>query len=161
VRRLALLVAALLLLAGCGGAGIPKATRLPDVTLKGLTSTSRATNLRDLRGPMVVNLWANWCQPCRREMPIYQKFHTAHPGVQVLGVNWRDPARDKALAVARETGVTYPLVVDKDGSVLEARGLPKLIMIDAKGRIAYQAYVEITSRKQLEDLVHTHLGVHL
>ena len=161
IRRLILALATMLLLAGCGGTQ-QQATvnRLPDATLQGLTSATKPTDLRDLRGPMVVNLWANWCRPCRREMPIYQKFHTAHPGVKVLGINWRDPARDKALAVARQTRVTYPLVVDT-GDVVPGRALPKLILLDAKGRIAYQAYVEIKSRKQLEDLVHTHLGAGL
>jgi cytochrome c biogenesis protein CcmG/thiol:disulfide interchange protein DsbE len=165
VRRLVALVAglvAVLLLAGCGGAEKPRAVdRLPDVTLQGLTGASKPTNLRDLRGPMVVNLWANWCRPCRREMPIYERFHRAHPGVGVLGVDWRDPNHDSALQFAAATGVTYPLVVDPEGSKVRARVLPTLILVDAKGRIAYQAYVEIKSQKQLEDLVRRHLGVDL
>ena len=152
---------AVVLLAGCGGVEKKADHRLPDVTLKGLTSTSPATSLRKLRGPAVVNLWANWCKPCRREMPIYQEFHVKHPEVDVLGVDWRDPNRESALKFAAATGVTYPLVVDPEGSLVKARGLPSLILLDAKGRIAYQAYVEIKSRKQLEDLVRKHLGADL
>lgn len=146
-------------LAGCGGAAAAtKVSRLPDASLSGLRDSDKPVNPRDLRGPMVVNLWANWCTPCRREMPLYEKFHSAHPGVKVLGINWRDPARSKALAVARETGVTYPLVVDP-GDVVPGRVLPQLILLDEKGHIAYQAYVEIKSLAQLEGLVHKHLGV--
>ncbi|MDQ6640893.1 MAG: hypothetical protein M3Y66_00145, partial [Actinomycetota bacterium] len=80
--------------------------------------------------------------------------------VKVIGVDWQDPARSKALGVVAQTKVTYPIVVD-DGSVLRAQGLPKLILLDKKGQIAYQAYVKITSLAQLEGLVRTHLGVSL
>lgn len=165
MRRLVLSIVAVLLaapiLAGCGGAEAQtKVTRFPDASLSGLRDSDKPVNLRGLRGPMVVNLWANWCTPCRREMPLYEKFHTAHAGVKVLGIDWRDPARDKALAVAKETGVTYPLVVDP-GDVVPGKVLPKLILLDDKGHIAYQAYVEIKSLAQLEGLVRKHLGVDL
>ncbi|MDQ6641514.1 MAG: TlpA family protein disulfide reductase, partial [Actinomycetota bacterium] len=74
-----------LLLTSCGGVAAKKETRLPDATLGALRKSDRPAKLRDLRGPMVVNLWANWCKPCRTEMPIYQQFHQKHPAVKVIG----------------------------------------------------------------------------
>lgn len=161
-RLIAALAAALVTvaLAGCGGTERKPDALLPAVTLAPLRTTDQPAALRDLRGPMVVNLWANWCKPCRRELPIYQQFHAQHPDVKVLGIDWMDPARDRALALADRAGLTYPLVVDRDRKI-PGQALPKLILLDPHGRIAYQEYVEITSLAQLEGLVRKHLGVTL
>lgn len=156
MKKLVLALVVALLVSGCGGVAAPKVARLPDATLQPLRESGKPARLSALRGPMVVNLWANWCKPCRREMPIYEEFHHKHPDVPVLGVNWEDPARTKALEVADKAGVTYPLVVDYR-PVIAGKGLPKLILIDTQGHIAFQDYVEIKSLPQLEALVHEHL----
>ncbi len=162
MRRAVVALLALVLLAGCGGeGGSAKPRELPDRLLPGLTADSTATNLHDLRGPVVINLWAQWCHPCRRDLPFYQAFHRAHPGVKVLGVNWRESNHDNALTLLQRKSVTYPSVVDKDGSIVRAAALPTLILVDADGRVAYDQPVEIKSLDQLEKLVRTHLKVTL
>jgi thiol-disulfide isomerase/thioredoxin len=109
--------------------------------------------------PTVVNLWASWCGPCERELPLYQAFAKKHAGtVDVLGVDWQETQKKKARALARRSGVTYPLVADPDGK-LRAQALPKLILVDPEGKVAHEEYVEITSVAQLERLVETHLKV--
>jgi thiol-disulfide isomerase/thioredoxin len=109
----------------------------------------------------VVNLWAQWCAPCKRELPIYQSFFAKHgTDVPVLGVDWQDTQGDLARALASASGITYPLVVDGKPDIRN-KLLPKLILVDADGTIAYQEYVEITSLGQLERLVEKHLGVTL
>ena len=161
-KVLALLVVAVLA-AGCGGGSgtsRPANDRLPDVTLASLTG-GQAVDLGALRGPAVVNLWAQWCAPCRRELPIYESFYRAHQGkVSVLGVDWQDPLADRARQLAGDSGVTYPLVADTEPKI-RANLLPRLVLVDAEGRIAFQDYVEITSLGQLERLVEKHLGVAL
>ena len=162
-KVLALLVVAVLA-AGCGGgsgtSGHAASERLPNVTLTSLTG-GQAVDLGALRGPAVVNLWAQWCAPCRRELPIYESFYRAHRGkVSVLGVDWQDPQADRARRLAGDSGVTYPLVADTEPKI-RANLLPRLVLIDADGKIAFQEYVEITSLGQLERLVEKHLGVTL
>lgn len=159
-KAFALLVVALLV-AGCASdPKPPKADRLPDVTLSSLTGGA-AVDLGKLRGPLVVNLWAQWCAPCKRELPIYQSFFAKHgTDVPVLGVDWQDTQGDLARALASASGITYPLVVDGKPDIRN-KLLPKLILVDADGTIAYQEYVEITSLGQLERLVEKHLGVTL
>jgi cytochrome c biogenesis protein CcmG, thiol:disulfide interchange protein DsbE len=149
------------LLAACGANPQPaKADRLPDVTLASLTG-GQAVDLGTLKGPAVVNLWAQWCGPCKRELPIYQEFFVQHGGqVPVIGVDWQDVLADKARTLARRSGITYPLVVDREPQIRNT-SLPKLILLDADGRIAFQEYVEIKSLDQLEQLVVKHLGVTL
>lgn len=146
-------------LAGCSSksAGSESSDRLPEVSLAALDG-SRSVDLSTLRGPMVINLWASWCTPCRKELPKYQAYAEKHAGkVQVLGIDFQDTRPEAARALAREKRVDYPLLSDPDGE-LRAIGLPKLILLDEQGRIAHEEYVEITSVGQLERLVETHLG---
>ena len=160
MRRAAALVLAALLtvtLAGCGKEA-SKPERLPDITLRGFDGQP-AVDLGTLKGPIAVNLWASWCGPCKRELPIYAAFARTYAGkVRVLGVDWQETIDASAKSLVARSKVTYPLVVDPDGK-LRAIGLPKLILIDAHGKIAYQEYVEIKSAGQLEGLVAKHLGV--
>jgi thiol-disulfide isomerase/thioredoxin len=132
--------------------------RLPDVTLASLTGGD-PLDLSTVRGPMVINLWASWCTPCRKELPQYQAYAEKNAGkVDVLGIDFQETRPAAARQLARETGVQYPLFADPDGD-LRAIGLPKLILVDPKGRVTHEAYVEITSVAQLERLVETHLKV--
>jgi cytochrome c biogenesis protein CcmG/thiol:disulfide interchange protein DsbE len=162
MRPVVILVATLLLLSGCSAESDTGAKqvndRLPDVTLQPL-GDGKPVNLAGLRGPMVVNLWASWCAPCRDELPQYQAFAKKYAGkVDVLGVDWQETRAGAARKLAGESGVTYPLVTDPDGK-LRTQVLPKLILLDGDGRVAYQEYVKITSVAQLESLVEKHLKV--
>jgi cytochrome c biogenesis protein CcmG/thiol:disulfide interchange protein DsbE len=133
-------------------------TRLPSATLRPL-GDGRTVDLSTLRGPMVINLWASWCKPCKEELPNYAAFATKYAGtVKVLGVDYQETHQDKAEAMARRAGVTYPLVSDP-GEAFHAMGLPKLIMIDRHGEVVHTEYVIIKSVAQLERLVEKHLAV--
>lgn len=140
---------------------------MPDVTLPCLGGGD-AVDVAGLRGPMVVNLWASWCGPCRKELPIYQQFHDRYGDrVAVLGIDYNDVQPEAALELARDTGVTYPLLADP-GSDLEGtstfptiRGVPWVVLIDTDGAVVHRQAVEITSLAQLVDLVDEHLGTDL
>lgn len=161
MRRAATLLAAALLLAGCATSpkrASPEANRLPDITLPAL-GTGPKTDLGALRGPAVVNVWASWCVPCKRELPIYGDYARKYAGrVDVLGIDFQEPRRDKAQAMVRIAQVGYPVAYDFEGQV-RAFALPELMFVDANGIIVYREYEEITSVGQLEKLVSDHLGV--
>ena len=159
-RVAAVLATLVLALTGCSSTGGSverrQPDRLPAVTLAALQGKG-SIDLGALRGPAVVNLWASWCAPCREELPEYQSFSQKYAGkVDVVGIDFQETRHDGALELARSTGVTYPLYDDPDGR-LRALGLPKLILVDAQGRITHQEYVKITSLGQLERLVEKHL----
>lgn len=122
-------------------------------------------DLADVRGPVVLNGFASWCEPCREEMPIYARFaHRYGDRVPVLGVNTQETSPQAALELARDTGVTYPLLADRESSLnsdLRRMGLPLLVMIDAQGRLVYAQGIVISSLGELRDLVREHLGVRL
>lgn len=135
---------------------------LPEVTLPCLGG-GEDVRLSSLRGPMVVNLWASWCGPCREELPYYQQLHErAGDRVAVLGIDYEDVMPGQALALAKETGVTYPSLADPGGKLkapLRVRGLPGLVLIDEQGRVVHREYVVIESYPQLAGLVEEHLDL--
>jgi thiol-disulfide isomerase/thioredoxin len=137
---------------------------LPGVTLPCLGG-GPDVRLDRLRGPLVINLFAQWCGPCRSEMPYYQQLHTKSAGtVQVLGIDYLDTQPAAALQLVRQTGVTYPLLADPSGALRTAfriRGLPGVVLVDARGRVVDVEFRVVRSYEELRGLVQQRLGVRL
>lgn len=135
---------------------------LPDVVLPCLGGGPDVALAR-LRGPMVINLWAQWCGPCRSELPYYEKLHQrAGDRVRVLGIDYQDPQPAQALKLVRQTGVTYPLAADPDASLrapFRIRALPGVVLVDRKGRVVHVEYTVIRSYPELTALVRKYLHV--
>jgi len=149
------------------GDGDPVEGGLPEITLP-CFGGGADVDLSTLRGPMVVNLWAVTCGPCRTEMPILQGLYERHGDeVAVLGIDYQDPQVVGAMDLVQETGVTYPLLADPQSALDGAtpfprmQGLPFLAFVDADGRVVHQEFVIIESEEQLLDLVEEHLGLRL
>lgn len=148
------------------GPGRPVDGGLPDLTLPCLGG-GEDVNLGSLRGPMVVNLWAQWCTPCKKEMPVYAEFHQRYGDrVGVVGIDFNDQLPRDALRLAKRSGTDYPQLADPAGELIgplvpPSSGLPIHLLIDAEGRLVANVPQAITSIDQLEDLVTEHLGVDL
>jgi cytochrome c biogenesis protein CcmG, thiol:disulfide interchange protein DsbE len=101
---------------------------------------SGAGSLADYRGkPVLLNVWASWCDPCQAEMPLLEKAHRrmAAAGGTVLGVDVQDD-QDKALGFLRSKGVTFPSLRDRDRSYVHrfgVTGYPESFLIDASGKV--------------------------
>ena len=121
-----------------------------------------AVKLSTLRGPLVINLFAQWCGPCRSELPYYQQLHEKTKGkVTVLGIDYLDTRPDLALRLVKETGVTYPLLADPDGVLradLGVRALPGVVLVRPDGKVDVQLRV-VRSYAELRGLVQKGLGV--
>jgi thiol-disulfide isomerase/thioredoxin len=115
-----------------------------------------------LRGPAVVNVWASWCPPCRRELPLLQRFADRHPrGVHVIGVVSTDD-RDAALALAGDLGLRFPHLYDGDGALMRAverNSLPVTLFIDARGRVREIHNTRALDQPTLDRLAARHLGL--
>jgi peroxiredoxin len=113
-------------------------------------------DLAHYRGrPLVVNFWASYCNPCRREFPLFRRALREHraDGLQVVGVSHDDIDGD-ARAFAEEFGATWPLVRDPDDAVADAYvlrppGLPHSYFVRRDGSIAAHVFGE-TSTRELE-----------
>ncbi|MEU4511107.1 TlpA disulfide reductase family protein [Nonomuraea wenchangensis] len=109
--------------------------RRPD--LSGQTLDGRPFTLDSMRGtPVLVTVWASWCDPCRQEFPLLVAAARDLRGVRVLGVDLRDAA-GAARAFLAETGATsFPHLSDPDGRLaleLGARGVPETFLLDRDG----------------------------
>jgi cytochrome c biogenesis protein CcmG/thiol:disulfide interchange protein DsbE len=145
-------------------AGEPVAGGLPEVTLDCLGG-GPAVKLSQLRGPLVINVWAQWCGPCREEAPYLAGLAKRAPGkVAVLGVDFADPRPELAIQFARDFGWSYPHLRDPDkllGPELKLAGPPATVFVGADGVIRYVYRGPFTSQAQLDRLVADKLGVTL
>lgn len=112
----------------------------PDFTLE--TSAGEIITLSELRGrPILINLWASWCGPCRQEMPAIQRTFEMYQdrGFTVLAVNVTAQDNESAaLAFVKEYGLTFPILMDREGDVAriyENRALPSSFFVDRDGVI--------------------------
>jgi thiol-disulfide isomerase/thioredoxin len=133
----AVLLAPFLLAVACGGSD-DSIERLPDIEVETLRG-EQPFALAELEGPAVVNLWATWCAPCKRELPEFQAVHESLAGeVTFVGVNIGDDG-DDAADYLDELGITYDQYLDFDSELtaaLETATLPMTLIIDADERIA-------------------------
>ena len=109
--------------------------------------------LSDFQGqPVVLNFWATWCPPCRREIPelvaAYEKYRDQ--GLVVVGVDMQESDR-KVLKFVDDFGMTFPVAIDRDGEVGDAwrlggpiKGLPSSYFVDATGVIRDRYYGPLT-----------------
>ncbi len=112
----------------------------PDFALK--SNTGENLRLSEHRGDVVmVNFWATWCGPCRQEMPLLEELHSRYErvGFSLLGVNIDDNS-SKAMNMAKELGVTFPVLFDsrKEVSKLyQVDAMPVTVLIDREGTVRY------------------------
>ncbi len=127
---------------GCAstpGADTAAQAPAPPLALPTLDGT-QTVDLEDLRGNVVlVNFWASWCEPCKREMPLLQQWHQQYSdaGLVVLGVDtlYQDE-RAAAEAFVQTNNITYPILADEAGDTQQPwliQGLPRTYVIDRDG----------------------------
>ena len=156
----AICLALIVLAAGCSGSGKgptgpPSGPLLPSsaTALPRMDPATFQALLIELRGkPVVVNIWASWCGPCRQEGPELAAVSNAHQGqVQFVGVDIEDQV-GQARTFIEQYGWTYPSVFDSTGAIRDSLGLigqPDTLVFDAAGRRSFVSSGPIT-RQVLE-----------
>ena len=112
--------------------------------------------LKDLRGTVVlVNFWATWCPPCRKEMPdletLYRRFGSR--GLVILGICDEEAA--KVQPFIAEQKITYPVLLDpgrKVNEVFQIDGIPKTFIYDREGKIVAQS-IDMRTQKQFLEML--------
>ncbi len=125
-----------------------------DFTLQDLSGKS--WHLADLKGKVVlVNFWATWCPPCRKEMPdleaLYQQYKDK--GLIVLAVSDEDPAKIESFI--KEKHYTFPVLIDagrKVNELLHIEGIPKTFIYNRQGKLSAQS-IDMRTRAQFEKML--------
>jgi peroxiredoxin len=126
----------------------------PEFTLKDLSG--RPWAFSDLRGKVVlVNFWATWCPPCRKEMPdleaLYERFQTQ--GLVILAISDEEAA--KVEPFIRERKVTFPVLLDPDRKVNDlfvVNGIPKTFVYNREGKFVAQS-IDMRTQKQFLEML--------
>lgn len=131
----------------------------PDFTLPNEAGTN--LSLSDLQGEVVmINFWASWCAPCRKEMPLLDALYKKYKplGFTILGVNVDENSND-AYAMLKQIPVSFPVVFDSHGRTGKLYGLvamPSSIFVDRTGKVrfAHAGYID-GDEKQYETYIKT------
>jgi len=126
----------------------------PEFTLQDLSG--KTWTFADLRGKVVlVNFWATWCPPCRKEMPdlqtLYERFQSK--GFVVLGISDEEAA--KVDPFIRERKVSFPVLLDPGRKVNEmfvVEGIPKTFVYDREGKLVAQS-IDMRTQKQFLEML--------
>ncbi len=135
------------------GASLPESAAVgspaPDFELTSLEDEN--IRLSELRGKIVViNFWATWCEPCKFEMPFFEKLYSnPQKQLEILAVNFDEP-RQKVQEFAEEYNLSFPILLDPGASVQEiyrVRGYPTTFIVDENGIIRYHHIGLITGEQ--------------
>jgi len=127
---------------------------LADFTLADLDG--KPWTLKEQHGKVVLlNFWATWCPPCRKEMPdlekLYQQFKDQ--GLVVLAISDEDAS--KVLPFIAQQKVTYPILLDpgrKVNELFQIQGIPKTFVYDRNGKLVAQS-IDMRTRRQFLELL--------
>ena len=116
---------------------------LREAPMQGLNGPSR--KLSEFRGkPLIINVWASWCDPCRQEMGSLERLYRRYGGKQfnVIGIS-TDDYRDRAMSFLQQTNTTFSSYIDSKlfmENMLGADRIPLTLLVDAKGRVLAKYY---------------------
>jgi cytochrome c biogenesis protein CcmG/thiol:disulfide interchange protein DsbE len=127
----------------------------PNFTLASVDGNSKVSLAMRNGHPAVINFFASWCVPCRRELPRLSAAATKNQDIQFIGIDDQD-SRNQALDLLAASAVSFPSGYDPKASVAPkygiTTGLPSTVFIDKDGKIVYTQFGEISDEKLSEQL---------
>jgi len=135
-------------------ANTPDDVRMPQLALPAIDGTTVALSSYEGR-PTVVNLWATWCPPCQREMPMLHAAQRSRPDVNFVFLNQGESAQQVS-AYLRKSGLALQNVLldgrSEAGVALGHRALPTTLFFDARGRLVDTRQGELSEASLAERL---------
>lgn len=134
---------------------MPDGAPVPALEVRRLDNTTVTLNTF-VGHPLVINLWATWCPPCRREMPVLQAAQLAHPAINFVFVNQGESAA-AVQSYLDANGLQMPNIVLDPARQVSAKtgssGYPTTLFYDAQGRL-YKRHMGELSQATLTETIH-------
>ena len=120
---------------------------LPTLPLQALDGTQKS--LQEWQGrPLIINVWATWCGPCRREMPVLAEAQRTHADVQVVFANQGESASEVNAYLEQSALRLQNVLLDPGSEVSQhygVRGFPTTLFIDAEGKLQHARVGELST----------------
>ena len=182
MRKLSLLIGITLLLTGCSTGEKVLTAALGDIPSCDQIDTSKVTNktlqmqcldgssvinFHSIKGPIIVNVWASWCEGCKEEMPYFIDLY-ANPvfkngEVKLLGIDVDEKNAVSGPNFIKSYGMNWPNLEDTDGrsKIVFGPGVPVTYFLDKRGEIIYKHIGAFLSKAQLYEAVEKYFEVKL
>ncbi len=131
------------------------------ISLPCLDNKSHVT-YQAIRGPVVVNVFGSWCEPCNQEIPHLLDLQSTHK-VSMVGIDVEEANMQAGKNFVIKKGITWPVLFDTTSVTrgIFGLGVPVTWFIDSHGKVTYRQIGLITSTKELKDEVRKYLKIKL
>ena len=182
MRKFSLLIVITLLLSGCSTGDKTPTLALGDIPSCDQIDTSKVTkktlqmncldsssviNFHSIKGPIIVNVWASWCEGCKEEMPYFIDLY-ANPvfkngKIKLLGIDVDEKNADSGPNFIKSYGMSWPQLEDVDGrsKLVFGPGVPVTYFLDNAGEIIHKHIGAFLSKAQLYEAVEKYFEVKL
>ena len=182
MRKLSLHIAITLLLSGCSTGEKTPTLALGDIPSCDQIDTSKVTkktlqmncldgssviNFHSIKGPIIVNVWASWCEGCKEEMPYFIDLY-ANPvfkngEIKLLGIDVDEKNADSGPNFIKSYGMSWPHLEDVDGrsKIVFGPGVPVTYFLDSTGEVIHKHIGAFLSKDQLYEAVEKYFEVKL
>ena len=182
MRKFSLLIVTTLLLSSCSTGGKTPTLAIGDIPSCDQIDTSKATrktlqmqcldgssniNFHSIKGPIIVNVWASWCEGCREEMPYLIDLY-ANPvfktgEIKLLGIDVDEKNDESGPNFIKTYGMSWPHLEDVDGrsKIVFGPGVPVTYFLDKSGEVIHKHIGAYRSKSQLYEAVEKYFEVKL
>ena len=182
MRKLSLLIVTILLLSGCSTGEKTPTLALGDIPSCDQIDTSKVTkkilqmqcldgssniNFHSIKGPLIINVWASWCEGCKEEMPYFIDLY-ANPvfksgEIKLLGIDVDEKNADSGPNFIKSYGMSWPHLEDVDGrsKIVFGPGVPVTYFLDSTGEVIHKHIGAFLSKAQFYEAVEKYFEVKL
>ena len=182
MRKFSLLIVITLLLSGCSTGEKTPTLALGDIPACDQIDTSKVTkkilqmncldassviNFHSIKGPIIINVWASWCEGCKEEMPYFIDLYTnpvfKKGEIKLLGIDVDEKNADSGPNFIKSYGMRWPQLEDVDGrsKLIFGPGVPVTFFLDNTGEIIHKHIGAFLSKAQLYEAVEKYFQVKL
>jgi thiol-disulfide isomerase/thioredoxin len=131
------------------------------ISLPCLDGKSKIT-YQAIRGPVLVNVFGSWCEPCNQEIPHFLDLQALHK-VSIVGIDVEESNMQAGRKFVLKKGMTWPVLYDVNSATrgIFGEGVPVTWFIDAQGKVVYRQIGLITSTAELKSEVTKYLKIKL